>query len=151
VLLVEKLKPSLLSVSQTCDQGHLCIFESQKCEIRREDIGNLVGTTPRNSENVYILDAKLNEECHVNLIDESWLWHRRLGHINFDNLVKANNLGLVTNLPKIIKPSNVMCRHCCWARDMITFMMVIIHFCRMYICVFHILKELFEEFYFKTV
>jgi hypothetical protein len=38
-----------------------------------------------------------------------------------------------------------------WARDMITFMTVIIHFFRMYICVFHILKELFEEFYFKTV
>ena len=28
VLLVEKLKPSLLSVSQTCDQGHSCIFDS---------------------------------------------------------------------------------------------------------------------------
>jgi hypothetical protein len=30
VLLVEKLKPSLLSVSQTYDQGHFCIFDSQK-------------------------------------------------------------------------------------------------------------------------
>jgi hypothetical protein len=37
VLLVEKMKPSLLSVSQTCDQGNFCIFNSQKCEIRRED------------------------------------------------------------------------------------------------------------------
>jgi hypothetical protein len=37
VLLVKKLKPSLLSVSQTYDQGHFCIFDSQKCEIRRED------------------------------------------------------------------------------------------------------------------
>ena len=31
VLLVENLKPSLRSVSQTCDQGHICIFDSQKC------------------------------------------------------------------------------------------------------------------------
>jgi hypothetical protein len=112
VLLVEKLKPSLLSVSQTCDQGHFCIFDSQKCEIRREDSGKLVGTAPRTPENVYILNTKLNEECHINLVDESWLWHRRLGHINFDNLVKVNNLGAVRNLPKIIKPSNPMCRHC---------------------------------------
>ena len=29
VLLVENLKPSLLSVSQTCDQGHIRIFDSQ--------------------------------------------------------------------------------------------------------------------------
>jgi hypothetical protein len=39
----------------------------------------------------------------------------------------------------------------CWARDMITFMMVIIHFCYMYICFFHLLKELFEEFHDKMV
>ena len=37
VLLAENLKPSLLCVSQTCDQGHICIFDFQKCEIRRKD------------------------------------------------------------------------------------------------------------------
>jgi hypothetical protein len=34
---------------------------------------------------------------------------------------------------------------------MITFMTIIIHFFYMYIGLFHILKELFEEFYDKTV
>jgi hypothetical protein len=38
-----------------------------------------------------------------------------------------------------------------WARDMIIFMMVIIHFFYIYICVFHLLKELFEEFHDKMV
>jgi hypothetical protein len=72
----------------------------------------LVGTTPRTPKNVYILNTKLNEECHINLVDESWLWHTRLGHINYDNLVKVNNLGVVRNFPNIIKASNPMCRHC---------------------------------------
>jgi hypothetical protein len=112
VLLVEKLKPILLSVNQTCDQGHIFLFHSHKCEIRREDSGKLVGTAPRTLENVYILNKKLNEECHINLVDENWLWNRRLGHIKFDNLVKVYNLGLVRNFPKIINPSNPMCRHC---------------------------------------
>ena len=112
VLLVENPKPSLLSVSQTCDQGHICIFDSKKCEIRRKDSGKLVGTTSRTPENVYILNTKLDEECHINLVDESWLWDRRLGHIDFDNLVKVNNLGAVRNMPKITKPSNPICRHC---------------------------------------
>jgi hypothetical protein len=111
VFLFEKLKPSLLSVIQTYDQGHICIFDSQKCEIRREDSGKLVGTAPRTPKNVYILNTKLNEECHINLVDESWLWNRRLAHINFDNLLKFNNFGVVRNFPKIIKPSNPMCRH----------------------------------------
>jgi hypothetical protein len=34
---------------------------------------------------------------------------------------------------------------------MINSMTVIIHFFQMYICVFHLLKELFEEFHDKTV
>ena len=45
-------------------------------------------------------------------MDNSWLWHRRLGHINFDNLVKISKLGAVRNLPKITKPTNSICKHC---------------------------------------
>ena len=48
----------------------------------------------------------------MNLVDESWLWNKRLGHIKFDNLVKVSNLGAIRNLPKITKPSNPICRHC---------------------------------------
>ena len=109
VLLVENMKPSLLSVSQTCDQGHIFIFYSKKCEIRRKDLGKLVGTASRTPENVYILNKKLDEECHMNLVDGSWIWHRRLGHINFENLVKGSNPGAVRNLPKITKSSNLVC------------------------------------------
>ena len=72
----------------------------------------MVGVAPRTSENVYILNTRVKEECHLNLTDDSWLWHRRLGHINFDNLVKISKLGVVRNLPKIIKPSNPICKHC---------------------------------------
>lgn len=72
----------------------------------------MVGVAPITSENVYILNTKVKEECHLNLTDDSWLWHRRLGHINFDNLVKISKLGAVRNLPKIIKPSNPICKHC---------------------------------------
>ena len=48
----------------------------------------------------------------MNLVDESWIWHRRLEHIKLDNLVKVSNLEAVRNLPKISKPSNPICRHC---------------------------------------
>jgi hypothetical protein len=36
VLLIEDMKHNLLSVSQMCDQGHKLVFESHKCEIRKE-------------------------------------------------------------------------------------------------------------------
>ena len=48
VLLVENLKPNLLSVSQTCDQGKIYIFDSEKCEIKKRDSGRVVGIAIRN-------------------------------------------------------------------------------------------------------
>ena len=48
VLLVENLKPNLLSVSQTCDQGYICIFDLEKCEIKNKKSGKIVGISMRN-------------------------------------------------------------------------------------------------------
>jgi hypothetical protein len=52
------------------------------------------------------------EECHLRKYDESWLWHRRLGHLNFDHLIKLRNIGAVKDLPKISKPYDYVCKHC---------------------------------------
>ena len=46
------------------------------------------------------------------MVDESWLWHKRLGHLNFDNLVKISKKVVVRDLPKIVKPLNLVCKHC---------------------------------------
>ena len=54
---------------QTCDQGHICIFDSEKCEIRKKASRKLVGTTVRNSSNVYILENE--DKCYMRMIDES--------------------------------------------------------------------------------
>ena len=56
VLLVKNLKHDLLSVSQACAKGHICIFDSKKCEIRRKYLGKLIGTAVRTPSNVYILE-----------------------------------------------------------------------------------------------
>ena len=45
-------------------------------------------------------------------IDESMLWHTRMGHLKFDNIVKISKKGVVRILPKIIKSPNYVCRHC---------------------------------------
>ena len=110
VLLVENLKPNILSVSQTCDQGHICIFDSKKCEIIRKDSGKHFGTAVRTPSNVYLLENE--EPCYMIQIDECFLWHRRMGHLNFDNLVRVSQKRVVRNMPKIIKPPKHVCRHC---------------------------------------
>ena len=52
------------------------------------------------------------EECHLSKYDESWLWHRRLGHLNFDHLIKLRNNGAVKYFPKISKPYDSVCKPC---------------------------------------
>jgi hypothetical protein len=112
VLLVEDMKHNILSVSQMCDQGHKVTFNSQKCEIRKEGSGKLVATAARTSSNIYVLNEIGNEKCCLGKEDESWLWHRRMGHMHFDNLVKVNKREAVREMLKITKPANTLCKHC---------------------------------------
>jgi transposase InsO family protein len=106
------MKHNLLSVSQMCDQGHKLLFDSEKCEIRKEGSGKLVATTRRTPNNIYVLNEIGREKCCLGKENESWLWHRRMGHINFDNLVKINRKEAVKEMPEISKPTNTLCEHC---------------------------------------
>jgi hypothetical protein len=106
------MKHNILSFSQMCDQGHKVIFDSQKCEIRKEGSGKLVATTARTSSNTYVLSEIGIEKCFLAKEDENWIWHRRMGHTHFDNLVKVIKREPVREMPQITKPTNTLCRHC---------------------------------------
>jgi hypothetical protein len=106
------MKHNLLRVSQMCDQGHKVTFDSKKCEIRREGSWKLVGTTARTSNNIYMLSEIGNEKCCLGKEDESWLWHRIMGHMHFDNLVKVIKREEVIEMIQITKPTNTLCKHC---------------------------------------
>jgi hypothetical protein len=70
-----------------------------------------VVVAPRTPSNVYILNIEKEEKWCMSQIDESWIWHTRMGHIGFNNLIKVNKNEFVINMPKFIKPSNFVCRH----------------------------------------
>ena len=38
-------------------------------------------------------------------------------HINFDNILKACSIFFVKYLPKIVKPTNVVCKECVMAKQ----------------------------------
>jgi hypothetical protein len=95
-----------------CDQGHKVTFDSQKCEIRKEGSGKLIATAARTSSNIYVLSEIGNEKCFLGKKDEICLWHRRMCHIHFDNLVKVSRREAVKEMPRITKPTNTLCKHC---------------------------------------
>jgi hypothetical protein len=77
----------------------------------RKYIGMLVAVAPGTSSNVCILDMDEEEKCCLIQEDESQIWHRRLGHLSFNKLIKANKEE-VRDLPKFIKPSDSICKQC---------------------------------------
>jgi hypothetical protein len=111
VLLVYGLKHNLLSVSQMCDRGCEVVFTSKDWKIKSANSGQVVAKGIRTKNNVYEL-KEYREVCHLRKHDESWLWHRRLGHLNFDNLIKLKNLEVVKDLPRISKPQDSMSKPC---------------------------------------
>jgi len=109
VLFVIGLKHSLLSVSQICDRGHDVTFKKHGFEIRRANNGRLVAVGIRTCKNLYTLIEISNGSCILEKEDEDWLWHKRLGHISFDNLVKISSKGEIRDIPSIRKPPNSIC------------------------------------------
>jgi hypothetical protein len=108
VLFVDSLKNIILSVSQICDKGCEVTFTAKNCKIKTVNIGEILAKGVRTKNNVYVSKEE-KEKCHLRKIDESWLWHRRLGHLNFDHIAKLNNEGVVKYRPKISKPNNSIC------------------------------------------
>jgi hypothetical protein len=108
VLYVEGLKHNLLIVNQLCHQGNNITFQSQGYEIGEKSLRILVTNSYRTSNNVYILNGTKGEKFYMGQIDESWLWYRIMGHINFHNLVKINTKQVVRDMPNIAKPSNIV-------------------------------------------
>ena len=112
VLLIKNMKHNLLSVSQMCDQGHTFLFNSKKCEIRKEGSRILVEKSIRNPNNIYILNEIGKEICFLGKEDESWIWHKRMGHMHFDNIVKISRKEVVREILEISNLANIMCKHC---------------------------------------
>ena len=46
------------------------------------------------------------------MVDEIWLWNRRMGHLHFDNIIKVSKKESMIYFPKIVIPLNSLCRHC---------------------------------------
>jgi len=110
VLYVKGLKHNLLSVGQMCDKGYDLRFKDNECKIM-EISETVIATSKKTRCNFYQLRGT-NDYYLLAQEDESWLWHRRLCQINFDNLVKISLGHTIRDLPKLVKPTNTICKEC---------------------------------------
>ena len=96
------------------DKGYLLKFTKKTCTIK-EKYGKIIGIGTRSRVNVFQLN-QIEMTCLVAKVDNRWLWHKRFYHIKFDNIVKVSSTFAVKDYPKIIKPTNVVCKECILAK-----------------------------------
>ncbi|GJU41840.1 putative ribonuclease H-like domain-containing protein [Tanacetum coccineum] len=110
VYFVKELKFNLFSVSQMCDKKNSVLFTDIECVILSPDFKLLdeshVLLRVHRKNNMYSVDLKnvapsggLTCLFTKATLDESNLWHRRLGHINFKTMNKLVRENLVRGLP----------------------------------------------------
>nr|GEY16249.1 putative ribonuclease H-like domain-containing protein [Tanacetum cinerariifolium] len=101
VYFVKELKFNLFSVSQMCDKKNNVLFTDTECIVL-----SLGFKLP--GENQVLLRVPREN----NILDESNLWHRRLGHINFKTMNKLVKGNLVRGLPSKVFKNNHTCDAC---------------------------------------
>ena len=114
VFLVDNLKHNLLSISQLCDKGYRVIFESSKCLIENVCNNEVVffGDRSENVYTIYIEKLTCKNQCLSALNDDSWLWHRRLGHASMHLLSKLSKKEVVRGLPNLPFQKDKICDAC---------------------------------------
>jgi hypothetical protein len=113
-LYVEGLKANLLSISQFCDNDLVVQFSIKECNIF-DSSGRWLMGGERTADNCYGLagfTANPQIFCNKATIDDSELWHQRLGHLNFSDMLKIASKDVVKGLPKMEKTEKRVCGAC---------------------------------------
>ncbi|GJR48286.1 retrovirus-related pol polyprotein from transposon TNT 1-94 [Tanacetum coccineum] len=116
VYYVEGLKHNLFSVGQFCDGGLEVAFRQHSCHIRNYDMVDLLnGSRTTNLYSISLNDMmSASPVCLLTKASstKSWLWHRRLNHLNFGTLNELARNNLVRGLPMLKYDKDHLCPSC---------------------------------------
>ncbi|GJX32626.1 retrovirus-related pol polyprotein from transposon TNT 1-94, partial [Tanacetum coccineum] len=101
VVFGSNLRCNIIGKGQICDNKCKVIFSKHDSEITKD--GKVIGRGIRKS-GLYVM--KLGKKpkdkvCLTTIVENSTLWHRRLGHVNMHLIQSLASKELVRNLPKL--------------------------------------------------
>nr|GEY62514.1 integrase, catalytic region, zinc finger, CCHC-type, peptidase aspartic, catalytic [Tanacetum cinerariifolium] len=121
VYYVEGLSHNLFSVGQFCDSDLEVAFCQHTCFIRNLDRVDLLTVSQGN--NLYTLSIQdMMASSPICLLSKasktkSWLWDRRLSHLNFDTINHLARQGLVRGLQKLKFEKDHLCSACAMGKS----------------------------------
>ena len=122
VLHVPQLSSGLFSASQITKHGGLVVFDRDECFIREKASNRLVLHASK-CRNQYPLNI-LRTKDHIKALSAAFysgskyneqtiqLWHRRLGHLNRQDLIRLQDMSTGMELTKAPKHMQPMCEAC---------------------------------------
>ncbi|GJZ45356.1 integrase, catalytic region, zinc finger, CCHC-type containing protein [Tanacetum coccineum] len=116
VYYVEGLGHNLFIVGQFCDSDLEVSFRKHSCYVRDTDGVELIKRS--HGSNLYIISVedmmKSSPICLLSKAskNKSWLWHRRLNHLNFGTINDLARKDLVRGLPRLKFEKDHLCSAC---------------------------------------
>ncbi|GJR46174.1 retrovirus-related pol polyprotein from transposon TNT 1-94 [Tanacetum coccineum] len=112
---------NLFSVGKFCDSNLEVAFRQHTCFIRNlEGVDLLTGSRGNNLYTLSLRDMMTSSPiCLLSKASKtkSWLWHRRLSHLNFGAINHLARHGLVRGLPKLKFEKDHLCSACAMGKS----------------------------------
>ncbi|KAD3336326.1 hypothetical protein E3N88_31845 [Mikania micrantha] len=108
VYYIPNLKNNILSLGQLTENGCKVLLERDSLFLYDNNETLLMKVT-RSKNRLYNINLRIGAPvCLLSKIDEeAWLWHARLGHINFDTIKLMTHKNLVQGVPRINHASQI--------------------------------------------
>lgn len=108
VYYIPTLCNNIISLGQISEEGNRVTLNGEFLWVHDHQ-GRLLMKVKRSSNRLYKIILKTRKQvCLLSKSDEvSWLWHSRLGHVNFQAMNLMSRSGMVTGFPKINHPKGV--------------------------------------------
>ncbi|GJV97076.1 zinc finger, CCHC-type containing protein [Tanacetum coccineum] len=99
---IPNLRSNILSLGQLTEIGCKIIMDGDKLTLYDKHKKLLI-KVERSKNRLYSIRLQIEAPICLlaNVDNQTWLWHARLGHLNFDDINKMTKKGLVIGIPRI--------------------------------------------------
>ncbi|KAI3435142.1 RRM domain-containing protein [Psidium guajava] len=115
---IPRLCSNIISLGQLTECGHKVIMDGGYLQVYNKDPVRLLMSVMRSPNRLYKINLQVSRPICllISLEDPAWLWHARLGHVNFNALRMLAEKDLAVGVPLITHP-NKLCQGCLIAKQ----------------------------------
>jgi hypothetical protein len=109
VFFIPRLRSNLISLGQLTEIGHRVVLDDDVLEVCEKNPFRLIMKVDRTQNRLYKVELKIALPiCFLaSVTDQAWLWHGRLGHVNFNSMKLLTDKDMVAGVPAIAPKSIV--------------------------------------------